>query len=125
MSEQQENLGSFFKENAKMAREYFETRLEIYRLRAIRLISKSAGYFIWIIISLFLAFLLIIFLGIVLSLWFSEMTGSYLTGFSITTLILLALVIIIALLRKKLFVNPIIRAFIARAEDGDDKEEFS
>ncbi len=125
MAEQQENLGSFFKENAKLAREYFETRLEIYRLRAIRLIAKSAGFFLWIIISLFLAFLLIIFLGIVVSLWFSEMTGSYLTGFSITTLIILALIIIIALLRKKIFVNPIIRTFISKTAVKDEEDELS
>ena len=62
MSDNQENLGSFFKENAKLLREYFETRMKVYRLRAVRLLSKSAGYFIWIIISLFLLFLFIIFL---------------------------------------------------------------
>ncbi|HVT86603.1 MAG TPA: hypothetical protein VHD35_15470 [Chitinophagaceae bacterium] len=123
MSDNQENLGSFFKENTKLLREYFETRLKIYRLRAVRLLSKSAGYFIWIIISLFLLFLFIIFLGVVLSLWFSQMTGSYIAGFSITTGIILLVIVLLALFRKPLFVNPIIKAFISQSEENIEEED--
>ncbi|MCZ2460330.1 MAG: hypothetical protein LC128_11995 [Chitinophagales bacterium] len=123
MSDTQENLGSFIRENSKLLREYFETRMKIYRLRAIRLLSKSAGYFFWIIISLFLLFLFIIFFGIVLSLWFSKMTGSYIAGFSITTGIIVVVIILLALFRKPLFVNPIIRTFISQSEESFDEEE--
>jgi uncharacterized membrane protein (DUF485 family) len=123
MSDSQENLGSFFRENAKLLREYFETRLKIYRLRAVRLLSKSAGYFIWIIISLFLLFLFIIFLGVVLSLWFSQMTGSYIAGFSITTGIIFLVIVLLALFRKALFVNPIIKAFIRQSEENIEEED--
>lgn len=123
MPEQQDNFGSFFRENTKLAKDYIETRLEIYRLKGIRLVSKSAGFLIWIIVSLFLAFLLIIFLGIVASLWFSQLTGSYLAGFAITSGILLLLVIILALMRKTLFVNPIIRKFIRQAGEEHAKEK--
>ncbi len=123
MIDTQENLGSFIRENSKLLREYFETRMKIYRLRAIRLLSKSAGYFFWIIISLFLLFLFIIFFGIVLSLWFSKMTGSYIAGFSITTGIIVVVIILLALFRKPLFVNPIIRTFISQSEESFDEEE--
>lgn len=123
MGDTQENLGSFFKENTKLLREYFETRLKIYRLHAIRLLSKSAGYFIWIIISLFLFFLFIIFLGVVLSLWFSQMTRSYIAGFSITTGIIFLAIILLALFRKILFVNPIIKTFISQSEESIDEED--
>jgi len=116
MSDQKENLGTFFKENSTLAREYFETQMEIYRLKVVRLISKSAGYFIWIIISLFLVLLLLIFLGTVAGLWLSNITGSYIAGFGITTLLIFALIVILALLRKTLFVNPIIKAIIHRSE---------
>ena len=118
-----ENLGSFFKENKKLAKSYIETRAEIYRLRAIRLLSKSAGYFFWIIISLFLLFLFIIFLGIVTSLWLSNITGSYLAGFGITTLAFLIIIIILTLFRKVLFVNPIIKAFIHHSQEEPAEEE--
>lgn len=123
MSESQENFGSFFKENSRLIREYFETRLKIYQLRAVRMLSKSAGYFIWIIISLFLLFLFIIFSGVVLSLWFSKMTGSYITGFSITTGIIFLLILLLALFRKALFVNPIIKVFIRQSSESSEEED--
>jgi len=112
-----EKLGTFFKENKKLLKDYFEIRLDIFRLKIIRIFSKSAGYFIWIIISLFLLWLLIIFLGLVTGFWLSSVTGSYTTGFGITALIILALIIILALLRKVLFVNPIIRTIIKKASE--------
>jgi len=123
MSDQQENLGSFFKENARLVKEYFETRLEVYRLRMIRFAAKSAGYLIWFVISLFLVFLLIIFSGIVLSLWLSDITGSYITGFGLTTLILLVMILLLTLFRKALFINPIIRLFIRKQEEGETEED--
>ena len=123
MSDNQENLGSFFQENAKLLREYLETKMKIYRLRAVKMISKSAGYFLWIIISLFLLFLFIIFLGVVLSLWLSDITGSYIAGFGITTGIILLVIILLTLFRKALFVNPIIKAFINQAEENINEED--
>ncbi|MDP4261303.1 MAG: hypothetical protein Q8941_02120 [Bacteroidota bacterium] len=118
-----ENLGSFFKENKKLVREYLDTRLEIYKLKIIRIFSKSAGYFIWIIISLFLLFLFIIFLGLVTGFWLSDLTGSYVKGFGLTTLFILVVILVLAFLRKTLFVNPIIRAIISRASDNDDESD--
>jgi hypothetical protein len=123
MSEHQENLGSFFKENSKLAKEYFETQMQIYRLKAVKLISKSAGYLIWIIISLFLLFLFMIFLGTIIGLWLSNITGSYIEGFGITTLALLVIIIILALLRKTLFVTPIIKTFIHHSEESTTEKE--
>jgi hypothetical protein len=119
-----ENLGSFFKENKKHLKDYLDTRLDILRLRLIRIFSKSAGYFIWIIISLFLLWVFIIFLGLVTGFWLSSLTGSYTIGFGITALILLVLIVALALLRKALFVNPIIKLIIKNAneetEEGDE-----
>lgn len=122
MANQKEDLGSFFKENVQLARDYFDTRMEIYRLRMIRLLSKSAGYFLWITISLFLVFLLFIFLGLILGIWLSDVTGSYLKGFSLATLVLLVFIIILAVLRKVLFVNPIIKTFIRHSGEPEEEE---
>ncbi len=107
-----ENWNSFFNENKQLAKNYLETRLDIYRLIFIRTFSKSAGYFIWIIISLFLLFLVIIFMGIVTGFWLSELTGSYTNGFGLATLIVVFTIFMLAMLRKTLFVNPIIRSII-------------
>ncbi|MBL7738670.1 MAG: hypothetical protein JNK14_05585 [Chitinophagaceae bacterium] len=115
-----DNFGSFFRENKKLVKDYFDTRMDIFRLKMIRIASRSAGYLIWIMISLFLLLLFIIFLGITTGFWLSSLTGSYTKGFGLTTLIILAVIIILAALRKALFVNPIIRNIIHRAAEEEE-----
>ena len=88
------------------------------------MISKSAGYLVWIIISLFLLFLVILFAGLVLGFWLSDLTHSYVKGFGFTTLILLFIFTVLAIFRKSWFVNPVIRVIIDRAaEDVEEEEE--
>lgn len=116
-----ENIASFIKENKKLVKEYVDTKLEIYKLKFIRIFSRSAGYFIWIMVSLFLLWLFIIFLGLVAGFWLSDLTGSYTIGFGIVTLIILLKIILLALLRKSLFINPILRKIIKYA--GEEEAE--
>lgn len=118
-----ENLQSFLKENKDLVKDYFEVRLTIYRLKIIRNLSKAAGYFVWIIISLFLLFLLMTFIGLVLGFWLTDLTGSYVKGFGLSTLILLLIITLMALLRNSLFVNPLIKSIIERSNEGADNEE--
>ena len=117
-----DNFGTFFRENTKLAKDYVETRLKLFKLKLIRGFSKSAGYFLWILISIFLLFLFIIFLGITMGFWLSQLTGSYARGFGLTTLIILAIILVLALLRNVLFVNPIIRNIISRTMDEEESE---
>ena len=119
---QPDNLGAFISENKALVKEYLETRMEIYRLQSLRVFSKSAGYFAWIIVSLFLAFLIVLFTGMVVGFWFSTLFNSYIEGFGLVTLLLLALFLLIAVFRKSLFVNPVIQSIIQRSreEDKDD-----
>jgi len=118
-----ENLGSFLKENKKLLKDYFDAKFAIYRLTLIRFFSKSAGHFIWIIISLFLVWLFIIFLGLVAGFWLSKITGSYTMGFGIVTLIILVKIILLARFRKALFINPIIRAIIKNSGEEAEAED--
>jgi len=120
---QPENLGSFFQENKSVLKEYIETRLEIFRLQAIKISSKSAGYLVWIIVSLFLLFLIAIFSGMTLGYWLSSLTGSYVKGFGLTALLMVLLFILFAVFRKKFFLNPIIRAIIQSSMEEMDDEE--
>ena len=117
-----ENLGAFIKENKTLLKEYLETRLEIIRLQGIKAFSKATGYIIWILISLFLVFLVIIFLGLVLGFWLSELSGNLVIGFGLTTLILIFFLALLAIFRKSLFVNPVIKAMISKLQ-GEIKQE--
>ena len=116
---QPDNLGSFISENKAVLKEYMETRMEIYRLQSLRIFSKSAGYFAWIIVSLFLAFLILIFGGLMLGYWFSSMLGSYVKGFGLMTLLLVVLFVLLALFRKSLFVDPVVQSIIQRSREEE------
>ena len=116
---QPDNLGSFISENKAVLKEYLETRMEIYRLQSLRIFSKSAGYFAWIIVSLFLAFLILIFGGLMLGYWFSSMLGSYVKGFGLITLLLVVLFVLLALFRKSLFVDPVVQSIIQRSREEE------
>ena len=122
---QPDNLGAFISENKALVKEYLETRMEIYRLQSLRVFSKSAGYFAWIIVSLFLAFLIVLFTGIVVGFWFSTLFHSYIEGFGLVTLLLLGLFLLVAIFRKSLFVNPVIQSIIKRSRDEvkDDEDQ--
>jgi len=118
-----ENFSSFFKENKNLAKEYLETKLEVYKLGLIRISSKTAGYLIWAIISFFLLWLFIIFIGLVAGFWLSKITGSYVYGFGIVAVVILIKMLLLTLLRKPLFINPIIRAVIHNANEEKDSHK--
>ena len=116
------NLGDFVSENKKVLKDYLDIRLEILRLQLIKMFSKSAGYLLWTILSLFLLLLFFIFLFLTIGLCFTELTGSPIIGFAITTVIILVAAVVITLLRRILFVNPIIRNTIKHMEkNGSEK----
>ena len=120
---QPDNLGSFISENKTVLKDYLETRMEIYRLQSLRIFSKSAGYFAWIIVSLFLAFLIVIFGGLMLGYWFSSLLGSYVKGFGVMTLLLIILFVLLALFRRSLFVDPVVQSIIQRSREEEAEEE--
>jgi hypothetical protein len=120
---QPDNLGGFFAENKKLLKEYLETRLEIYRLQSLRLFAKSAGYFAWILLSLFLAFLFLFFGGMMVAFWFSNRFHSQVKGFGMVALIILVIFILIALFRRILFVEPVIQSIIQGSKEEADEDK--
>jgi len=118
--DQPDNLGSFFVENKTLLKEYLETRLEIYRLQSLRLFAKSAGLFAWVLLSLFLAFLFLLFGGMMVAFWFSSLFHSQVKGFGLVTLLILAVFILLAVFRKALFVDPVIQSVIQKSKEEED-----
>lgn len=118
-----ENLGSFIHETRSMLGEYLETRLEILRLQSIRSGSKAMGQFMWILVSLCLFFVVFIFASLVLAFWITDITGSFIKGFGFTTIILIVLVGVIALLRKQLFVDPTVKKMISHLHSNEEEDE--
>lgn len=119
---QPDNLGAFFAENKTLLKEYLETRMKIYRLQSIRLFSQSAGYFAWIIISVFLAFLFLLFGGLTIGFWFSGLLHSNVKGFGLVALLILAVFTFLAIFRRALFVDPVIQSVIQRSKEEEEEE---
>ena len=118
--DQPDNLGSFFAENKTLLKEYLETRLEIYRLQSLRLFAKSAGLFAWVLLSLFLAFLFLLFGGMMVAFWFSSLFHSQVKGFGLVTLLILVVFILLAVFRKALFVDPVIQSVIQKSKEEEE-----
>jgi len=114
---QPENLGSFFSENKKLVTEYIETRIDLLRLQSVRMLSKTGGTLIWAVIAILFVFIILIFSGLVLGFWFSYLTGSYIKGFALATLVFVVLFLFITIFRKSLFVNPMIKKIISDSND--------
>ena len=114
---QPENLGSFFSENKKLLSEYIETRIALLRLQSVRSLSKSGGVLMWAVVAVFFSFLILMFAGLVLGFWFSELTGSYIKGFALATLVYIFLFILVTIFRKTLFVTPMIQKIISKSDE--------
>ncbi|WP_126969412.1 hypothetical protein [Gynurincola endophyticus] len=123
---QSDNLNSFFTRNKVILKDYVNTNLELFRLRAIRVAAKSVGTLVFVMIAMFFGFLILLFAGLVLGFWLSSITGSYVSGFGYATLILMGLLIIIYLMRNILFINPALNLVLDKMQedpDGDDDDD--
>ena len=112
-----ENLGAFFAANKTLAKDYLETRISLLKLQSVKTLSRTGGLLIWAVIAVFFIFLILMFGGLVLGFWFSEITGSYLKGFALATLVYIVLFILITVFRKTLFINPMVHKIITKAND--------
>ncbi|HEX3934096.1 MAG TPA: hypothetical protein VHW43_05420 [Puia sp.] len=119
--DQPDNLGAFFAENKTLLKEYLETRMEIYRLQSLRLFAKSAGLFAWVLLSLFLAFLFLLFGGMMVAFWFSSIFHSQVKGFGLVTLLILLIFVLLAVFRRALFVDPVIQSVIQKSKEEEEE----
>ena len=120
---QADNLGSFFAENKTLLREYLDTRLEIYRLQTLRIFARSAGLFAWLLLSLFLAFLFLLFGGMMIAFWFSGLFHSQVKGFGLVAGLILLIFVLLAVFRKALFVEPVIQLVIQKTQEEEKPED--
>jgi hypothetical protein len=118
-----DNLGSFFKESKPLLKEYVDTRFDLFRLQLVRIVSKSAGYLVWLLISLFLFFIIMIFTGIVIGCWFSNLLHSYVMGFGLTTLLMVLIFALLAIFRKALFIYPLMQGIIKKALEEYEEDK--
>jgi hypothetical protein len=106
------DIWQFIEANKQTIQEYVELKIELFNLKFIRKSSSVGGVIVWLMILAFLSLLIIFFAGITLGLWFSSILNSYTQGFAATTGVFILITLILILLRKQLFINPIIRIMV-------------
>lgn len=120
----EDNFKDFFSQTKATVKVYAEKRLELLKLQTALKTSQALGLFFSLFIVFFILLFVIVFAGMWFSFWLAERTGSYATGFGISTGILLLLFVLALLLRKPLLQTPVAN-IVAReiANDDDDFEE--
>lgn len=119
----QENLNDFYQENRKLLSEYLETRLQLIRLTSIRSISRMLSLLILVSLISFMALFFLLFLVISFSWFMSDQLGSATVGFMCGGGIFLLIIFLCVLLRKPLFLNPLIRLFIHTSTQEEEDED--
>jgi DMSO/TMAO reductase YedYZ heme-binding membrane subunit len=106
------NIWEFLEGNKQQLNEYIELRVQLFSLQLIRKTSTVTAMLLWLAVIGVICFLITIFAGLTLGFYLALVFNSFVTGFGVTTLIILFIALIVILLRKQLFINPIIRIII-------------
>jgi|SRR5690242_9721144 len=119
----EDNFQDYLTETKRLLKDYLEARLELTRLQAAEKLSKALGLFFTLILAFLLFFFVIVFLGMVLAHWISELSGSMTIGFSVTTLVFVALLVIVLLFRKKIIEKPLANLLLRELTREEVEEE--
>lgn len=115
------NLEQLIENIRQLITEYISIQKRITRLTAIKYAAQAGGMMIDGIVTIILLSIVLLFSTVTGALWLSEKTGSFTRGFGLMTLIVLAIVLLIQLFRKTLFINPIIHRLVRRMHAGNDQ----
>jgi hypothetical protein len=119
-----ETFSGFIRENRALLKEYLELRMDLFKLQGVRMISRSFSVLVVAVIVALMGLFVLLFLGIAFAWWIAGLTGSNIVGFASAGGLFMLLLILVIVLRRPLFQNPLIRLFIEESvsdpEDQDD-----
>lgn len=118
--ESEQTMIEFLLSNKKLLQEYVELRIDIFKMELLRTNAKTSGIVVWLVVSLFMLFLILLFAGFTVSFWLSDLLHSNTAGFGITTGILILITLLITLFRKAFFINPVIRIVLKQNSDEEN-----
>ena len=121
-----ENLNDFYQENKKLLNEYLETRLQIFKLSSVKVLSKTISMLVLISIISFMFLFFMLFLVIAFSWFMADVLRSNAMGFLCGGAVFLIIILISIIFRNALFVNPFIRLFIhsSLSDEEDEEDEY-
>ena len=104
-------------------KDYADNRLDQLKLKTTKRLSSSlAVLFAWVVIVM-VVLVAFSFLALALGAWLGEILGSQAYGMLIISGIFLVIALVLFLLRKRIFVNGLVRAFIGLFFEKDEKNE--
>ena len=102
-------------------KDYADNRLDQLKLKTTKRLSASlAVLFAWVVIVLVIL-VAFSFLAMALGVWLGEILGSQAYGMLIIAGIFLFIALVFFLLRKRIFVNGLVRAFISLFFEKDEE----
>lgn len=107
------NFAGFFNENKSLVREYLDVRVKLLKLQAIKATSRSLGILFTVFLVASFALFVILFLGIAFALWLGKVTGSNIAGFAGGAGLFFVFLLLIAIFRKPLFMDPLVRKIVS------------
>jgi hypothetical protein len=108
------NFSSFYSENKSLIREYLDVRVKLLKLQAIKASSRSLGLVFTVFLVASFALFVILFLGIAFALWLGGVTGSNVVGFAGGAGLFFVFLLLIAIFRKPLFMDPLVRKIVSQ-----------
>lgn len=102
-------------------KEYIETRIRLFKYKAIDQATAIAASVIAYAIVAVLGILILLFLSITIAMLLGSVLGSYWAGFGCVTLIYIILAALVFVLRAKYIEAPLIGFFITKLFKDDTK----
>lgn len=103
----EEKAGAAIEELIKQAKEYFNTQLELFKLRAIKTLSEIFSSVVIALSFILIGTLVLILVSIGLSIYIGQLAGSFFAGFFIVSGIYLLIGIILIIFRRRLLKRPL------------------
>ncbi len=107
-----QNFKGFYAENKALLKEYVDLRVNLVKLQAVKVLSKSFGLVIVIFLVGFMSLFTLVFLGMSFAWWLTNLTGSAVLGFAGAAGLFFMLLLLVIVFRRPLVQNPLIRLFI-------------
>ncbi len=116
-----ENFNKNFQEIIENIREYFDLKTELYALMLFERVSKMLSKFLVVIVFVFFLFFFMLFISLGFINWFHEATGTVFWGYMVAAFFYLILGFIVYSMRKRLFINPMLKGFTDVMFEQEDK----
>ena len=118
---EKDKFNKTFKRTVDDIKTYINLKTELYTLILIERFSRIFSKFLAVIIFFFLLFFVLLFISLAFVHWFAALTGELIAGYLVVALLYLIVGLLVYLLRRKLFLNPMLKGF---SEELFEKEDL-